>query len=229
MKTLILFDFDGTLYPFRPFDSEDLLLILSAVSKEEKLLAQDLRERDEHGQVGSQEMLEAEKQLLIGKTDTLIKDVAEYLSEKAGEKFLLPLRQLKDKDTEFYVISCGIAEIAREYLHIQKVDDLFFGVYGKHVLSDKGLITKIDYSEVATREDKKQKAIQLIKEHPGYQTIAIGDGFTDLPIFSICDKAIFIDHGDSPFVQTESILKTGYPVTKTFEELVKTVQTFKKS
>jgi phosphoserine phosphatase len=43
MDTLIAFDFDGTLYPFAPYDSEELLMLLASRSRGELIRARAKR------------------------------------------------------------------------------------------------------------------------------------------------------------------------------------------
>ena len=218
-RKVVFFDFDGTLYPFAPIDSEDLLICLGAETKEEKAYAEDLRIRDEKGLVSPQELTDAEQRLIIGRKETILDEDALFISNGAGERFLEPLRQLKEAGMSLYVITCGIAEIAERFLKLQKVEDIFDGVYGKHLRIKDDIITDIDYSEIGNSEDKKSKACEIMNKFPGWKSVAVGDGVTDLPVFSMADRAVFIDHGFTPFVQTGSILKTGYPITKTIEEL----------
>ncbi|HHT81120.1 MAG: HAD family hydrolase [Sphaerochaeta sp.] len=190
-KNLIAFDFDGTLYPLIPYDSEQRLVLSTAERKGHlnRLRAKRMVLKDNEGRMDLGEFNRRYHDLLGGCTPSQIKEVAEDLFALVDPKQFSLLNDLSKK-ADLAILSCGTENIIHSFLTLHKIDHHFFQVSGKELHFDDSSKPRISVT-IGSPDEKRDMFVSLKK---GYdQTIAVGDGPTDIPMLEQADLGLIID------------------------------------
>jgi len=191
----IIWDFDGTILPTEPYDSEQSLLIhkLNEQKKEISLLKRWV----------AQAIIYADMKEWIGKyfkkyyiwvlkgthTDTL-DEVAKHLAEKISEKDRQIFFRLKEYGHYMMIISCGTLDLSERILKVAGVYKCFELIEGNRFQIENNKIVGMDMF-VPAPEDK----LKLISAQGVFpeQSVVVGDGYTDLPLLDRAGLPVMID------------------------------------
>ena len=205
MKTLVAFDFDGTLYPIAPYDSEQLLMLISNRKNARYEEAVEIVRRDQEGLLGHENFSRAYDSLARGASRQDMKMVIDELEGKVDRAEYQAFRQLARK-ADLVTISCGTADLAISFLERLGIRDCFRAFHGKEFIYEGDIVTKILFP-VDTFEAKAAIVEKYYEEYD--RIIAVGDGPTDIPMLKRADKGIIVDlvgkNPDYPFECVHSI------------------------
>ncbi len=199
-KVLTIFDFDGTLYPINPYDSEHLLLLANAERKGREFKQHCIQfiEQDQHHEYNDQSFHKHYETLVEDSTNDMIEEVAKSLSASVSleeKDALLKLSEISDLG----ILSCGTDNIAIEFLRALGLLEIFTFVKAKHLVLKEN--RKANLQILVAGPD--HKASLLDSERKKYETIiAVGDGPTDLPMLGSADLGLIINRNQT---------KTDYP------------------
>ncbi|WP_320130404.1 HAD family hydrolase [uncultured Sphaerochaeta sp.] len=190
-STLIAFDFDGTFYPIAPYDSEQLLMLKCAASKgllnrtrAKRAVIKDMKGCSDWQTFTDDYRLHTRsfhQELIDSVVDELIKAVKD-------EQFEL-LEELHGV-ADLAIISCGTENLIHAFLERKNIADLFMGVWGKQFHFIEGSSSSMEI-HVHGAQDKK-RLLQELRQGYG-QTIAIGDGPTDIPMLKSANLGLLVD------------------------------------
>lgn len=189
-RACILFDFDGTLYPIAPYDSEQRLLRRNAQGKGTlfKMRTKRLIAQDQAGTLIEGAFHRQYANLIRGVTPQMICEVARDLTELITATDVQALKALAQK-ADLAIVTCGTENLAASFLSQLGLENHFFLIRGKQLVWDeKGknrLVVDIDKPEA------KAKALEELRSQ--YDTIiAVGDGPTDIPMLQASDLGLII-------------------------------------
>lgn len=202
---LIAFDFDGTLYPLRPYDSEQRLLLKATerAGTLKRAIAKRAVLKDMKGMMHLGEFTDNYVKLTRNAPSTMLDDVVTDLCALVEPSALESLRSLKkDTEAELCIISCGTVNLIERYLTRMNVLEIFSDITGKVFDTTRGTLASVTIS-VRTPQDK----VRILDDHiarivttTGVRplTVAIGDGPTDIPMLHHADLGILIDWDKLP-------------------------------
>lgn len=208
-RDCVLFDFDGTLYPIAPYDSEQRLLRKNAEGKGTlfRMRTKRLIAQDQAGKLLDGAFHRQYARLIRSVTPKMIEDVAHDVSFLLTDSDVQALSDLA-KQADLAVLTCGTENLVEAFLRLAGLENHFFLIRGKRIIWDESgkaqLIVDIDRPEA--------KATALEELRLSYRTIiAVGDGPTDLPMLQASDFGLIIDWNkkqrDYPF-ETHSSLSS---------------------
>lgn len=205
MKTLVAFDFDGTLYPIAPYDSEQLLMLINNRGTERYEETVELVKRDQAGNLGHENFSRAYNVLANGSSKSNIEEAVDEIMKHVDRAEYQVFRELSRK-ADLVTISCGTVDLARSFLSRVGVLECFKALHGKEFIYDGDRVSKILFP-VDTFEAKAELVRDYYKEYD--RIIAVGDGPTDIPMLKSADKGIIVDlvgkNPDYPFESVHSI------------------------
>jgi phosphoserine phosphatase len=196
MKTFtIIWDFDGTILPLEPFDSEQSLLIHRMSQPENPfgrlkkgytraVIYADRREWFR------QTFKKNYIRLLRGTPSSALDEVCSRLAEKISTADRQTLRKLKGDGHDMMVISCGTADLSERILSLAELSDCFRLIEGNRFQVAEGRIAGM-HLRLADPDDKIKLAKRL--NLSPRQTIVVGDGYTDLPLLKWSWLPVMID------------------------------------
>ena len=191
----IIWDFDGTLLPNDPNDSEQSLMLYklemagSNMPVIKRAMAHIMIYAD------SKEYLRSSfKRFYVwfmkGTSAKVLDRVAERLAAKISSADRQAVMELKRKNYSMLVLSCGTADLSERVLKIAELADCFDVIEGNRFTFENKRINGMAY-DMCNPEDKRtflqNKA--LSPEH----AIAVGDGYTDIPMLDWARNAIVMD------------------------------------
>ncbi len=191
----IIWDFDGTILPLAPFDSEQALLI-HRMSQTEKpfgwfkkgyaraVIYADRREWFR------QTFKKNYIRLLRGTPSSALDGVCRQLADNISQADRQILRQLKSDGHEMMVLSCGTADLSERILRFAELIDCFGLLEGNRFQFVEGRVSGM-HLQLADPEDKLKLAKRL--HLSPRQTIVVGDGYTDLPLLKWSSIPVMID------------------------------------
>lgn len=185
MKGLIAFDFDGTLYPISPYDSEQRLILEANRGKEKEAEAQTAVLDDMAGCYDHDAFTRMYARLIRGAdSESLDRVVLHLVSlvDKSDYTLFHKLSELAD----LVIISCGTEELCRRFLDRMGILSCFSAICGKSLVWKDG---KVDHlrCNVDAADDKVRVLRKLGSGHA--PLVAVGDGPTDLPMLRAADHA----------------------------------------
>ena len=196
MKTIrIIWDFDGTILPLEPFDSEQSLLTYRMAQCGQSfgrlkrawarvIIFADRRERFR------KTFKRSYIRLLKGTPSSALDVVSRNLAQKISTQDRNVLRQLKADGYEMMVLSCGTADLSERVLKFAGLSDCFSRIEGNRFQFDADRIVGMQL-RLPNPGDKLAltKKLNLSPD----QTVVVGDGYTDLPLLKWSSIPVVMD------------------------------------
>jgi phosphoserine phosphatase len=191
----IIWDFDGTLLPNDPYDSEQSLMLYKIYETGNKIpiyvraLAHILIYAD-----NKERLRGTFKQFYVrfmkGTPKSELDRVSEHLAAKISAADRKVIRVLKKQAQKMIVLSCGTADLSERVLKMAELDDCFDVIEGNRFTFENSCITGMTYA-MNNPEDKI-----VFLQNNGFSpdnTIAVGDGYTDIPMLDWARISILLD------------------------------------
>jgi len=201
----IIWDFDGTLYPLRPLDSEQALLKMQraqlhrGVSRFRSLWIEGLIYGDRHQWFTSRPSRKLYRMLyswaLKGTPATFLDRVAKDIAALISVDDREALHDLYARRLRMLVISCGTQELCEKILEKAGVKMCFEAIRANPLKLEAGCI-KGGVSRLVAAEDKLALARKLTNNNPN-GVAAVGDGYTDIPLLDWVQEPIMMDPDQS--------------------------------
>jgi len=194
----IVYDFDGTLLPAQPWDSEQELLVAWMGSQRppawRRMYCRLVVEGDRRGWL-KDGFKRHYLGFLRGSPRELVDRVAERLASRISPEDRAALRELKDRGHRLIVASCGTADLSERVLASCGVLDCFEAVLANRFVYQEGRIAGMRL-EVPSPPSK----LQLVRSRglDPADTVTVGDGATDLPLWEWSAVPVVVDHGGGP-------------------------------
>jgi phosphoserine phosphatase len=193
--TTIIWDFDGTLLPLAPYDSEQTLMrfklddidsrppwIIRAVAR--LLILADRR------QMLRKTFKRFYIQLMKGTPATVMDQVGERLSDSISTEDRQTIAGLKSLDYRMFVLSCGTADLSERTLQCAGLAGYFETIAGNRFKINDGVIDGMTL-HIPNPVDKVKWAKMMGLSSAS--TIAIGDGYTDIPLLDWAKISVLVD------------------------------------
>ena len=194
-KFTIIWDFDGTILPIAPFDSEQSLLRYRMNQSEEPfglpkkgwvkaIIYADRREWFR------KTFKKAYVRLLKGTPASTLDQVCRNLAHKISTADRNSFRNLKNAGYDMIVLSCGTADLSERVLKFAGLKDCFRLIEGNRFRFIADQIAGMNF-HIPDPDDKLEfaKNLKLSPEH----AIVVGDGYTDLPLLNWSSIPVMID------------------------------------
>jgi phosphoserine phosphatase len=194
-KYTIIWDFDGTLLPNDPYDSEQSLLNYKLYESEEKIslflraLTQTLIYADNRERL--RKMFKRFYVWFLKGTPVAELDlVSERLAAKIPGADQQVLKNLKAQGHTMMVLSCGTADLSERILNMAGIIDCFDVIEGNRFEIDNDQITGMNL-QMMEPEDKVKflNEMGIVSD----ATVAVGDGYSDIPLLNWSRVPIIID------------------------------------
>ena len=191
----IIWDFDGTLLPNDPYDSEQSLLMYKLYETDEKIsLALRTLTRILIYADNREHLRKTFKRFytwfLKGTGVNILEQVSQRLAAKISETDRQAVIELKKQGHTMMVLSCGTADLSERVLEMAGLGDCFDVIEGNRFEMVNDHISGM----VQSMNNPKNKVKFL--QHKGIrpdQTVAIGDGYTDIPLLEWVQIPIMMD------------------------------------
>jgi phosphoserine phosphatase len=196
MKTIrIIWDFDGTILPIDPFDSEQSLLTYRMNQRDhsfgrfKKRWAKAIIFADQHERL-RRTFKKSYIWMLKGTPSSTLDVVSHNLAHKISREDCHVFRQLKADGYDMMVLSCGTVDLSERVLKFAGLSDCFSRIEGNRFEFDEDRIVGMQL-RLPNPEDK----LALIKKRnlSPDQTIVVGDGYTDLPLLKWSSIPVVMD------------------------------------
>ncbi len=219
-KPAIIWDFDGTLLPNDPYDSEQSLLIFQmqlAACKfpfHKKIATRAVIYADRKEWLPGNYFKWPYVRLLKNTPIHALDRVAEKLAEKIPKIDRGTIRELSQRGYNMLVISCGTADLSQRVLAFAGIDNCFSHILANRFTIRNSRIAGMRYSILAPED--KLAALQARHVYPE-TCIAVGDGYTDIPLLDRVKIPILLDRtgGKRRLAKTK-----GYHVITAIPELI---------
>jgi len=191
----ILFDFDGTLLPCLPHDSEQALLDFLLRREKgrfrwfDRLLARTAIWVDQR-ELSPGFFKRKYGRFVLGTRSDTVDAICRRLADAVPGESREAVRELKQNGFEMHVISCGTADLAEGVLKHSGLRSCFDRVEGNRFHMVNGVVSGVA-PQVKTPAQKVVVAKALGVDPD--RTIAVGDGYTDLPLLDWAGKAVMLD------------------------------------
>jgi len=191
----IIWDFDGTILPINPYDSEQTLLHYKITGKEwgtslfKRLIGRAVIYEDQRGWF-PEHFKRAYNWLLKGTSAELLDRAAEKLASKISAVDRQAIQDLKRSGYKMMVLSCGTADLSTRILQAAGLTDCFSFIEGNWFIINDGKIQGMDY-HIPTPESKLELVLKA--GITAEQAIVVGDGFTDLPLLDWAAVPVLLD------------------------------------
>jgi phosphoserine phosphatase len=194
-KLTIIWDFDGTILPLAPFDSEQSLLRYRMNQREEpfglleKVYAKAIIYADRREWL-RKTFKKSYIRFLKGTPSKVLDEVSRDLAEKISTADRKVFWKLKADGYKMMVLSCGTVDLSERVLKFAGLSDCFNRIAGNRFRFDADRIVGMQL-RLPNPEDKLAmiKKLNLSADH----TIVIGDGYTDLPLLNWASIPVIID------------------------------------
>ena len=194
-KFTIIWDFDGTILPSTPFDSEQSLLMYRMSQPEKpfgwfkKGYAKAIIYADQQERL-RKTFKRLYIQLLKGTTSSTLDEVCRRLAEKLSTADRLALKKLKNEGYNMMVLSCGTADLSERILMFAGIEDCFDLIEGNRFQFDQDRIVGMQLR--LPDPDDKLTIVNKLNLSP-QRTIVVGDGYTDLPLLNWSSIPVMMD------------------------------------
>lgn len=193
----IIWDYDGTILPFRPYDSEQFLLDylsrknIHGYSFFKKIIGRAAIYADRKEIMGHS--FKKYYNWLVRDTDTsVLDDVNSALAEMIPDSHVETFAALSGRGFRMSIISCGTGDLCVSPLEKKNASRFFSGIVSNFFTYRGRKISGMDY-HVLKGQDKIGHAVKLGCD-PG-NTVVVGDGYTDLPLLDWCRYPVLLDPG----------------------------------
>lgn len=189
----VVFDFDGTLLPMQPWDSEQELLAAWLESRRlpawRRLYCRLVIEGDRRGwlKAGFKKHYLG---FLRGSPRELVDRVAQRLAARIPAEDRDALHELAGRGHRLILASCGTADLSERVLASCGVLACFEAVLANRFVFREGRIQGLRL-EVPTGQAKLH-LMQSLRLDPA-DTVSVGDGATDLPLWEWSAVAVVVD------------------------------------
>ena len=197
----IIWDFDGTLYPLLPYDSEQTLLRLHQMQLKKGpylfrgFLTGGLIYGDLHQWFKSRNSRKLYSRLygwsLRGTPVPLLDRAAEEIAALISTEDRNALHGLHRSGFRMLVISCGTLDLSEKVLQKAGVRDCFETVKANPLILKADKINGIEH-RLVTADDKLSMAKELTGGSPR-GVVAVGDGYTDIPLLDWVQCPVLVD------------------------------------
>ncbi len=193
--TTIIWDFDGTLLPNDPFDSEQTLMRYKLYETDEiipfyiRALARALIYTDQK-EYFRKMFKRFYIRFMTGTAVGMFDPVGSRLAAKIAKPDRQGLIRLTDMGYRMIVLSCGTANLAESTLEKAGIADCFEAIAGNRFESANGKISSMTL-HIPNPEDKV-KYLAKLKIDPT-KCMAIGDGYTDIPMLDWAKFPVLLD------------------------------------
>jgi phosphoserine phosphatase len=198
-KNTIVWDFDGTLIPNDPYDSEQSLMLHvldqgeNTKSRFDRILARILVYAD-----SKEQLRKVFKwfyiRFLTGYTTAVFDPVCARLAAKIPEADRRVLRRLSELGHPMLVLSCGTVNLSEGTLEKAGLDGCFDIFAGNRFESQNGDISSMTLHV----PDPADKVRFLEKQGIDPRTcMAVGDGYTDIPMLDWSEIPVLVDRTGS--------------------------------
>jgi phosphoserine phosphatase len=191
----IIWDFDGTLLPLAPYDSEQTLTLykldetLPGPPHIVRAIARLLIDADRR-QMFRKTFKRFYIQLMKGTPAAALDHIGRRLSDRIPHEDRKTILRLTAENYSMVVLSCGTADLSERTLTHAGLGDCFDSIVGNRFKINRGLINGMTL-HVTNPADKvkwlKKKGISA------NETIAVGDGYTDIPLLDWAKISIMMD------------------------------------
>ena len=191
----IIWDFDGTLLPLAPYDSEQTMMMhrLGESARRPiffvRYFARFLIWAD-HRQLMRKTFKRFYIHLMKGTPAAVMDQVGRRLSDQIPVADRQAIKHLKSRNYRMIVLSCGTANLSRRTLQRAGLADCFETIAGNRFQITNGVIDGMTL-HVPDPEDK----VKWVKEmgiRPA-EAIAVGDGYTDIPLLDWAGIPVMVD------------------------------------
>ena len=196
---IIIWDFDGTLIPNDPYDSEQSLMMYKLYEAGEKTpvvvraLARALIFADQ-----KEHLRKVFKQFYIrlmkGTSNDIFDPVCTRLAAKLAVEDRQALIKLSTRGYRMMVLSCGTVNLSERTLEKAEISDCFQDIAGNRFEIKNGQINGMTL-HVANPEDKVRHLVNQRLDPK--QCIAVGDGYTDIPLLDWAANSVIVDRTGS--------------------------------
>ena len=194
-KNTIIWDFDGTLIPNDPYDSEQTLMMYKMQEFGGRgtflthLLARLLIYADQK-EYGRKIFKQFFIRFMTGTSVDIFDPVCRRLAAKIPQPDRSALRQLADLGHRMIVLSCGTANLSENTLQQAGLDDCFEIFAGNRFESESGTISGMTL-HIPNPEDKVRFLVD--RRIDPDQCMAVGDGYTDIPMLDWAKISVLMD------------------------------------
>ena len=193
--SMIIWDFDGTLLPNEPHDSEQTLMLYKLRETGEKIpffvraLALTLLYADQ-----KEHLRKVFKRFYIrfmtGTSMNILDPVCTRLAANISEADRQAIMQLANQGYRMIVLSCGTANLCKNTLQKAGLAECFESIAGNRFESDNGKISAMTL-RIPNPQDKVRYLVEQ-KIEPG-RCMAVGDGYTDIPMLDWAKIPVLVD------------------------------------
>ena len=194
-KSTIIWDFDGTLIPNDPYDSEQTLMMyrMNEFAGKRRFFANTLArlliyaDQKEYGRKIFKRFF---IRFMKGISVDIFKPVCSRLAAKITEQDRRTLRGLARRGHRMIVLSCGTVNLSEGTLQQAGLGDCFEIYAGNRFESENGKIRSMTL-HVPNPEDKVRFLVnrQIDRE----TCVAVGDGYTDIPMLDWAAIPVIVD------------------------------------
>ncbi len=190
----IVWDFDGTVLPMTPYDSEQTLLLYhlkkgKSSSILRKLFIRAIMYADMKGWLGH-----LFKPMYIraikGSDIRAVEIVASRLAKRISSDDIETFRELYSRGHELVLVSCGTLDLSKITFETAGISKYFSSIIANNFVVRDGRIESMEFRTLYP-EDK----LKIIEEM-GYKpenTVVVGDGPTDIPLLEWSNFPVIID------------------------------------
>ena len=191
----IIWDFDGTLLPNDPYDSEQSLMLHKLHEAAERIpifirvIARIMLYADQ-----KEFFRKAFKQFYIrlmrGTSADILDPVCKRLAAGISEADRRAIRLLANQGHRMMVLSCGTANLSERTLEKAGIINCFENIIGNRFETINGQLGGMTL-HVPNPEDKVSYLREQQVDPKG--CVAVGDGYTDLPLLDWAEISVLID------------------------------------
>jgi phosphoserine phosphatase len=218
----IIWDFDGTILPSDPYDSEQTLLLhllhrtQDRLSLLKRIVARAAIYADRKEWLGGS-FKKYYLWVLKGTGCDAIESVAQELAAKISHADRQTFVELKQNGYHMMILSCGTLDLIEKTVQFADLAECFDIMPGNRFVFSADRITGMDY-RLMCPHDK----LEVLKAHgiSAAQTIAVGDGYTDLPLLKQAALPILIDRTGE---KKRKFSNTGYCLISSIPEMVEAI------
>jgi phosphoserine phosphatase len=193
--TTIIWDFDGTLLPLTPYDSEQTLMLYKLDEAAQRppcfvrALARLLIGADRR-QLFRRTFKRFYIRLMKGTPTAVLAHVGERLSDRISLEDRQTISRLKSENYRMMILSCGTADLSKRTIQNAGLGNCFDSIAGNRFIINKGVIDGMTL-HVANPADKVRwlKNMGITPD----ETIAVGDGYTDIPLLDWAKISVLVD------------------------------------